>query len=247
MKIIGIIPARFASTRFPGKPLVDIAGKTMIQRVIEQARNSSVLSEVIVATDDDRILAHVESLGEKVIMTSVNHLSGTDRCLEALERSGIDAEAVINIQGDEPFVSPEQIGVLAKLIMRDEVEIGTLVKGIHETDVLFDSNKVKVIFSSDGRAIYFSRHAIPFQKGKNQNEWLNFHPYFKHIGLYAYKTKTLREICSLKPSSLELAESLEQLRWLENGKSIYVVETDIETPAIDTPEDLQNVLAKYLL
>lgn len=246
MKIIGIIPARFGSTRFPGKPLAEIHGKTMIQRVIEQAEKSSLLHDVIVATDDERIFLHVQSLGKKVVMTSPYHPSGTDRCLEAHEKSNITADAVINIQGDEPFVSPEQIDALAVLIVKPEVEIATLAKKISDNETLFDANKVKVAFAQDGRAVYFSRHAIPFQKSIPQSQWLSNQDYFKHIGLYAYKTDVLKEISALKPSSLELAESLEQLRWLENGKSIYVAETTIETPAIDTPEDLQKVLKMAL-
>lgn len=217
----------------------------MLQRVIEQARKSVALYDVVVATEDERIFSHVESLGEKVVMTSTHHPSGTDRCLEALNHFGIDVDAVINIQGDEPFVAPEQIDALAGLISRSEVEIGTLAKKIEEHATLIDPNKVKVIFSPSGRAIYFSRHAIPFQKSAPQEDWLKYHSYYKHIGLYAYKVAALREICSLQPSLLELAESLEQLRWLENGKSIYVVETEIETPAIDTKEDLAKVIEAY--
>ncbi len=242
MIIIGIIPARYGSTRFPGKPLAEINGKTMIQRVIEQAEKSSALSDVIVATDDERIFSHIQSLGKKVVMTSDAHPSGTDRCLEALDKSGVAADAVINIQGDEPFVVPEQIDALATLISKPEVEIATLAKKINDTETLFDPNKVKVAFAKDGRAIYFSRHAIPFQKSIAQNKWLNYHSYYKHIGLYAYKASVLKEISQLEPSSLELAESLEQLRWLENGKSIFVAETTIETPAVDTPEYLAYLL-----
>ena len=245
MKIIGIIPARYASTRFPGKPLVEIDGKTMNCRVIEQASACKSLSDVVVATDDERIFNHVQSLGTKVIMTSPDHPSCTDRCLEAFESSGLQAEAIINIQGDEPFVDPSQIDLLATLISRPEVEIGTLVKRISDQETLFNPNKVKVVFSPNGKAIYFSRHAIPFQKSVAQNEWLNQHAYFKHIGLYAYKVETLRNICRLEPSPLEKMESLEQLRWLEAGKSIFVAETDIETPAVDTPEDLKHILDNF--
>ncbi|MBX7052233.1 MAG: 3-deoxy-manno-octulosonate cytidylyltransferase [Flavobacteriales bacterium] len=246
MKILGIIPARYASTRFPGKPLVEIDGKTMICRVIEQATACSALTDILVATDDDRIFNHVISLGKKVVMTSPQHPSGTDRCLEAYIKSGLSADAIINIQGDEPFVDPSQIDQLANLISKPHVEIGTLVKRIHDEETLFNPNKVKVVFSPDGKAIYFSRHAIPFQKSRAQHDWLMHHAYFKHIGLYAYKTTTLQAICQLEPSPLEVAESLEQLRWLESGKSIYVAETDIETPAVDTPEDLKHILDNLL-
>jgi 3-deoxy-manno-octulosonate cytidylyltransferase (CMP-KDO synthetase) len=246
MIIIGIIPARYGSTRFPGKPLAMIGNKSMIQRVIEQAEESTILQEVIVATDDERIYQHVQSLGKKVVMTSDQHPSGTDRCLEALTVSGIAADAVINIQGDEPFVAPEQIDALAQLISADEVEIATLAKKIDDIEILFDPNKVKVAFAKSGRAIYFSRHAIPYQKSTPQEEWLEHHTYYKHIGLYAYKTRVLQDISALPPSPLELAESLEQLRWVENGKSIFVAETTIETPAIDTPADLDHVIKSMI-
>jgi len=246
MKIIGIIPARFASTRFPGKPLVEIHGMTMVQRVLGQAKKANGLHDVLIATDDSRIFDHVSSLGAKVVMTSETHPSGTDRCLEALEISGIEADAVINIQGDEPFVDPVQIDAVADLLKRPGADIATLVKRIGDKETLFDPNKVKAIFSDEGKAIYFSRHAIPFQKGRDENEWLEHFQYFKHIGLYGYKVNVLREICALKPSQLELAESLEQLRWLENGRSIFVSETHIETPAIDTPEDLKKLLINPL-
>ncbi len=244
MNILGIIPARYASTRFPGKPLAEIQGMTMIARVIEQAKKCTLLNDVLVATDDQRIFDHVISLSAKVFMTSPDHPSGTDRCLEAYSKSGLQADAIINIQGDEPFVDPQQIDALCHLISKPEVEIATLAKRIDDAEMLFDPNKVKVIFSSNDKAIYFSRHAIPFQKNITPSEWLLHHTYFKHIGLYAYKTNVLEEICKLSPSTLEKAESLEQLRWLENGKSIFVAETLIETPAIDTPEDLQKVLAQ---
>jgi 3-deoxy-manno-octulosonate cytidylyltransferase (CMP-KDO synthetase) len=245
MNIIGIIPARFASTRFPGKPLVEIFGKSMIQRVIEQTKKCSLLKDVIVATDDERIFNHVVSLGTPVFMTSAEHPSGTDRCLEAYKASGITAEAIINIQGDEPFVDPIQIETLCHLISKTDVDIATLAKHIEDMETLMDPNKVKVIFDASGKAIYFSRHAIPFQKGTPQSQWLEHFKYFKHLGLYAYKTAVLQEICQFLPSSLELAESLEQLRWLENGKAIYLAETDRETPAIDTPADLEKVLRDY--
>lgn len=218
----------------------------MIQRVIEQAEQATMLKEIIVATDDERIFRHVTSLGKKVVMTSNQHPSGTDRCLEALTVSGIAADAVINIQGDEPFVAPEQIDALAQLISLDEVEIATLAKKIDEIDVLFDPNKVKVVFANNGRAIYFSRHAIPYQKSIPQEEWLKHQTYYKHLGLYAYKTPVLQAISALPPSPLEMAESLEQLRWLESGKSIFVAETAIETPAIDTPSDLENIIKSMI-
>jgi 3-deoxy-manno-octulosonate cytidylyltransferase (CMP-KDO synthetase) len=242
LKIIGIIPARYGSTRFPGKPLVKIHGKTMIQRVAEQAAKSEALESILVATDDERIFTHVTSIGIEAVMTSADHVSGTDRCLEALDLSGRSADAVINIQGDEPFVHPSQIDLLAGCICRAEVEIATLVKRIHDTEILLDPNKVKCVFAPSGKALFFSRSAIPYIKGVDQNEWINHHHFYKHLGLYAYKTHVLKDICLIKPSLLELAESLEQLRWLEAGKAIYVEETEIETPAIDTPQDLDKII-----
>jgi 3-deoxy-manno-octulosonate cytidylyltransferase (CMP-KDO synthetase) len=242
MKIIGIIPARFASTRFPGKPLIEIDGRSMILRVVDQALICSSLHDVLVATDDQRIFDHVDQAGYKVVMTSSLHPSGTDRCLEAYKTFGSKADAIINIQGDEPFVDPSQIDALANLISKPNVDIATLVKRIDDVETLFNPNKVKAVFSPEGKAIYFSRHAIPYQKSVDQSEWLKNHAYYKHLGLYAYKTAVLEKICELEPSPLEKAESLEQLRWLESGRSIFVAETDIETHAIDTPEDLQNIL-----
>lgn len=243
MKIIGIIPARFGSTRFPGKPLAMIHGKSMIQRVAEQAQQASSISFAVVATDDQRIFDHVTEIGYEAVMTSSDHPSGTDRCLEALEKSGYAADAIINIQGDEPFVSPKQIDALAQLISKPEVEIATLAKRIHDAETLFDPNRVKVVFDNQGKALYFSRHAIPFQKNQPQENWLLHHHYFKHIGIYAYKSKILQDISEIHPTTLEMAESLEQLRWLQCGKSIYVAQTDIETPTVDTPEDLEKLLS----
>lgn len=245
MRVVAIIPARYASTRFPGKPLVDIGGKSMIQRVVEQVQSCSAIAEVIVATDDDRILQHVVSLGVRCIMTSPNHPSGTDRCLEAYELSGLQADCILNVQGDEPFVDAEQLNALAQLIARPEVSIATLAKKITDADTLFDPSKVKVVMNAHSQALYFSRQAIPFNRNFEQATWHAQHAYYKHLGLYAYKPNTLKEICALQPSSLEKAESLEQLRWLENGHSIHVAITEIESPAIDTPEDLAAVIKRY--
>ncbi len=242
MRIVAIIPARFASTRFPGKPLIDIGGKSMIQRVIEQVQLCPSISEILVATDDERIAKHVNALGVKCVMTRADHPSGTDRCLEALQLCGIAADGIINVQGDEPFVDPAQLEQLTRLISEPEVSIATLAKEITESSTLFDPSKVKVIFDAHGRALYFSRQAIPYQRDRRQEDWLKHHTYFKHIGLYAYKADTLRAICQLRPSELEKAESLEQLRWLENGHSIAVALTDIETPSVDTPADLEAIL-----
>jgi 3-deoxy-manno-octulosonate cytidylyltransferase (CMP-KDO synthetase) len=243
VKIYGIIPARFASTRFPGKPLAMIFGKPMIQHVWERA--SSVLKDVWVATDDDRIAQAVEHFGGRVVMTSANHPSGTDRCLEAMELVCKDAEAIINIQGGEPYVHRSQLEKLVELISMPHVEIASLKKKIDDEHILFDPNKVKVITDLDGRALYFSRQVIPFQKGLEKDKWHSSFDYFKHLGLYAYKSEILRQLAVLPPSSLEMAESLEQLRWLQNGYNIYLAETGIETPAVDTPADLEALLAGH--
>jgi 3-deoxy-manno-octulosonate cytidylyltransferase (CMP-KDO synthetase) len=239
---IGIIPARYASTRFPGKPLVDIAGKTMIQRVYEQAKKSSNIREVIVATDDARIEKTVKAFGGAVCMTSPGHQSGTDRCAEVLEKSGLKADAVINIQGDEPFIDPQQIDLVCACFNDDSVELATLVKRISSSEMLFNPNSPKVILDNDHNAIYFSRHPIPFMRGIGQTEWLNSHTFYQHIGIYGYRPETLRKITKLPVSLLEKAESLEQLRWIENGYKIRTATTTLETLAIDSPEDLTRIL-----
>jgi 3-deoxy-manno-octulosonate cytidylyltransferase (CMP-KDO synthetase) len=245
MKVLAIIPARYASTRFPGKPLVDIAGKSMIQRVVEKVQECASISQLVVATDDERIFNHVQSFGAHAVMTSSDHPSGTDRCLEAYININSDADCIINVQGDEPFVDAAQLTSLIQLIAKTDVSIATLAKKITDTSALFDPSKVKVVFDNHSRALYFSRHAIPFIRNAEESHWLTMHAYYKHLGLYAYKPEKLKEICALLPSSLEKAESLEQLRWLENGHTIHVAITDIESPAIDTPEDLQAVLKHY--
>ena len=242
MKFIGIIPARYASSRFPGKPLADIQGKSMVHRVYEQAKKSRILSDVIIATDSVRIEEHVKSFGGKVVMTSENHQSGTDRCFEAITKiRGGNFDVVVNIQGDEPFIHPEQIDKVCQVFSSGDIQIATLVKRIENLQELLNNNTPKVLFNKDKRAIYFSRAAIPFYRGKDSQQWLSLHPYYKHIGIYAYKTGVLEEITKLKPSSLEIAESLEQLRWLENGFKITVEITDMESVAIDTPEDLLKI------
>jgi 3-deoxy-manno-octulosonate cytidylyltransferase (CMP-KDO synthetase) len=241
MRFIGIIPARYASTRFPGKPLADINGKSMIQRVVEQARKSSSLSEVVVATDDERIRQHVEGFGGKVIMTSTEHQSGTDRCYEALQKAGSNWDAVVNIQGDEPYIFPEQIDLVCSCFISSEVQIATLVKKLKDHEELVNVNSPKVILDKRKQAIYFSRTAIPFYRGKDQSEWLSLHTYYKHIGIYAYRTDVLKEITRIRPSSLEIAESLEQLRWIENGYRISVEVTDYESVAVDVPEDIHRL------
>ncbi|WP_083257116.1 3-deoxy-manno-octulosonate cytidylyltransferase [Arcticibacter eurypsychrophilus] len=241
IRILGLIPARYASTRFPGKPLIDIHGKSMIQRVYEQALKSSTLSDVAVATDDDRILEHVMSFGGKVIMTSSTHQSGTDRCAEAAQKlPGFDV--IINIQGDEPYIDSRQIDLLGHCFADPQTELATLVKIITSTEELNNINSPKVILNKNLEALYFSRTPIPYLRDKNNDTWLSHHTYYKHIGVYGYRSDILKKITALPVSLLEKAESLEQLRWLENGYKIKVAITDIETKAIDTPEDLMNIL-----
>lgn len=245
MKFIGIIPARYASTRFPGKPLADMAGKPMIQRVYEQVKD--VLDAVCVATDDVRIEAAVKAFGGEVVMTSDQHQSGTDRCYEAYTKVGLGYDVVVNIQGDEPFIQPEQIETLKAYFTDAGTQIATLVKPFRPDDdfetTLFNANSPKVVLNKNSEAMYFSRSIIPYLRGKNYREWLPNHTYYKHIGLYAYRADTLKEITRLPQSSLELAESLEQLRWLENGYKIKVGITSQETIGIDTPEDMEKALA----
>ncbi|NBW36882.1 MAG: 3-deoxy-manno-octulosonate cytidylyltransferase [Cytophagia bacterium] len=242
MKILGVIPARFASTRFPGKPLVDVAGKTMVQRVYEQVKKATLVSDVVVATDDVRIMDHVQSFGGKAVMTSATHPSGTDRCFEAYQLMNDEFNYVINIQGDEPFIRPEQIDLLAALL-NGETYIATLVKELKDQESLFNPNVVKAVVSLSGKALYFSRSPIPHARNSKEDVWLSQHKYFKHIGMYAYRTDVLEALTKLPVSPLEKIESLEQLRWLDNGYEILTTETKSETIGIDTPEDLQKALA----
>lgn len=242
LRFAGIIPARFASTRFPGKPLVNIGGKSMIQRVYEQV--SKVLTDVYVATDDQRIYDAVLAFGGRVIMTSDQHRSGTDRCYEAYTQLPTGFDVVINIQGDEPFIQPSQIEALKMCFEDDATQIATLVKAIasNETEsLLFNPNSPKVVLDKNNCALYFSRSPIPYRRGAEEKDWASLHTYYKHIGIYAYRAQVLAEITALEPSILEIAESLEQLRWLENGYKIKVGFTDVETVGIDTPEDLEKV------
>lgn len=250
---IVIIPARYASTRFPGKPLVDINGKSMIQRVYEQAQKAASISSVYVATDDERIQEHVlKEFGGKVVMTSPTHQSGTDRCAEALQKiegngnKNEKIEVVVNIQGDEPFIQPEQIDALVCLFEQETTQIATLVKPIESEAVLWDVNKPKVVRGTNGNALYFSRQCIPYLRNLPKSEWLssNSQTFYKHIGVYAYRPCVLQQIAQLPPSPLEGAESLEQLRWLENGYTIQTAITHFESPSIDTPEDLEKVITK---
>ncbi len=238
---LGIIPSRFGSTRFPGKPLADIHGKPMIQHVYERARECRELSEVIVATDDERIERAVLEFGGTVCMTSPRHPSGTDRCAEVVQKLTPACDAVINIQGDEPFISPEQISLLCSCFADDRTQLATLIKKIDSAEVLFNANAPKVVVDGNGFAIYFSRHPIPYLRGIEQNNWLNNHAFYQHVGIYGYRTDVLKEIPKLSPSKLETAESLEQLRWIENGLRIKTAVTTIETISVDTPQDLKRI------
>lgn len=241
MNSIGIIPARFGSTRFPGKPLVDINGKSMIMRTFEQAKAATSLDHVVVATDDQRIFDEVQNFGGEVLMTSSDHQSGTDRCLEALEKVNSKFDVVVNIQGDEPFISPDQINLILSCFHDENTEIATLVKLIENAEDLWSPNKVKVIMDDDDFAILFSRQCIPHLRGVEKENWNNSFNFYKHIGMYAYRTNTLKEICKISQSRLEKAEGLEQLRWIESGYRIKTAITEEESIAIDTPEDLEQI------
>ena len=243
MKFIAIIPARYASTRFPGKPLADMGGKPMIQRVYEQVKRA--VHDVLVATDDSRIFETVKAFGGKAVMTSTDHRSGTDRIQEAYSKIGEDFDVVINVQGDEPFIQPEQIESLKECFDSTDVELATLVKPFKKEDgfdVLFNPNSPKVVINKKSEAIYFSRSIVPYIRDAHHTEWLDKHIFYKHIGMYAYRVDVLKEITQLPQSSLEKAESLEQLRWIENGYRIRVGYTDVETIGIDTPEDMERAI-----
>lgn len=241
MKFSAIIPARYASTRFPGKPLAVLGGKTVIQRVYEQA--SSVLEEVYVATDDERIFSAVETFGGRAVMTRSDHKSGTDRIEEAAKETGTSADVIINIQGDEPFIQKSQLETLKQLFEDADTQIGTIGKPFDSIEAALNPNSPKIVCDRRGFALYFSRSIIPFVRGKEQAEWLQHYPFLKHLGLYAYRREVLHAVTRLPQSPLEQAESLEQLRWLENGYRIRVGLTDVETVGIDTPEDLQRAEA----
>ena len=241
MKFIGIIPARFASTRFPGKPLAMLGGKTVIERVYEQV--SQVLDETYVATDDERIYQAVEAFGGHAVMTRADHKSGTDRIEEAATLLGTDADVIINVQGDEPFIHRSQLETVKALFDDPQTQIATLGKPFDTLEQALSPNSPKIVCDVHGYALYFSRSLIPFIRGFAREEWLAHFPFLKHIGLYAYRRQVLHDITLLPQSPLELAESLEQLRWLQNGYRIRVGLTNVETVGIDTPEDLQRAEA----
>lgn len=240
-KFIAIIPARYASTRFPGKPLAILGGKPVIQRVYEQV--TSVLPHAYVATDDQRIFDTVVKFGGNAIMTRSDHKSGTDRIQEALTKINIDADVVVNIQGDEPFIQQSQIETLCKCFDDEDTQIATLGKPFTTIEAVENPNSPKIVVSNSGYAMYFSRSIIPFVRGVEKQEWINRYPFLKHLGIYAYRKEVLSQITKLPQSSLEIAESLEQLRWLQNGYKIKVGTTSVETVGIDTPEDLERAEA----
>lgn len=238
MNILGVIPARYESTRFPGKPLVDIAGTPMIIRVIEQCNKSQRLTNVIVATDDHRIFDAVEQFGGNVMMTSAKHQNGTERCAEVVENLEEQPDFLINIQGDEPLISPVQIDNLCQLLIDQKPEIATIVRPIYDDSQINSSNVVKCVTTKGGRALYFSRHAIPFQRNQTNIT------YYQHLGIYAFQTEVLQKVVRLSPTPLETTESLEQLRWLENDFEIITIETDLPTYSVDSPEDIDIILKR---
>ncbi|MBL7928746.1 MAG: 3-deoxy-manno-octulosonate cytidylyltransferase [Bacteroidia bacterium] len=244
MKITGIIPARYGSTRFPGKPLALIGSMTMIERVYRQAEKSTRLNSIAVATDDQRIFDVVNSFGGNVVLTSSAHQTGTERCAEALSLLQLKADAVINIQGDEPFLEPSQIDRIAELLLNPEVEIATLVRKATGMEEVLNLNAVKAVMNQIGHSIYFSRMPIPYYKEQISFEMRN---YYIHVGIYGYKSPSLNKIVQLKPSGLEAAESLEQLRWIDNGYTIHAAFTEATSHAVDTPEDLERLIKTYRL
>ena len=244
MKIIGIIPARYASTRFPGKPLADLGGQSMIERVYKQAKKSVALSKVVVATEHKLIFDHVISFGGDACMTAEHHPSGTDRCYEALTLEKQTFDYAINIQGDEPFIEPSQIDLLASYL-DGQIQLATLIKKIDTLEQLYSNSEVKVTFNTRHEALYFSRAIIPYLQKVEEKDWLKTYDFYKHVGMYAYRMDILKAITKLGVSPLEKAESLEQLRWMENGYTITVAKTDVETMCVDTPEELE-IAKKHL-
>lgn len=244
MKIIGIIPARYASTRFPGKPLADLGGQSMIERVYRQAKKSTSLSKVVVATEHKLIFDHVISFGGAACMTAEQHPSGTDRCYQALTLENETFDYAINIQGDEPFIEPSQIDLLASHL-DGQTQLATLIKKIDTLEQLHSNSEVKVTFNTRNEALYFSRAIIPYLQKVEEKDWLKTYDFYKHVGMYAYRTDILQAITKLDVSPLEKVESLEQLRWMENGYTITVAKTDVETMCVDTPEELE-IAKKHL-
>lgn len=242
-KILGIIPARFASSRFPGKPLTDIAGKSMIHRVYRQAKQASLLNNVVIATDDERIFSHATAFGANVVMTSQRHHTGTDRCAEVIRMKAYsNFDVIINIQGDEPLIDPEQINLLASIFINSQPDIATLIRPLKNPEDITNPNIIKVVIGKNQNAIYFSRSPVPFVRNEHPDHWHMKHPFFQHIGIYGYTNDALLKLSRLDNSPLEKAESLEQLRWLENGLQIMTGVSDHISYSIDTPEDVAKVL-----
>jgi len=243
---IGIIPARYASSRFPGKPLIDILGKSMIRRVYEQAKQCEALNRVLVATDDEQIAREVQSFGGEVVMTSPDHPSGTDRCAEVVRKMGLEPQSVvINIQGDEPFIDPDQIALLCASFLQPEVELATLIRTFSTGNDVLNPNTIKVVIDKNNYALYFSRLPIPFERDARQGMLPDVSAHYQHIGLYGYRASTLLEIAALEPSRLEQTEKLEQLRWLENGYRIMTTLSEHESWSVDAPEDLKKIYARF--
>ncbi len=240
--IIGVIPARFASTRFPKKMLALLQGKPIIQWVFEKASQAKLLDKVVVATDHPEIEKAVQGFSGNVVMTSENHQSGTDRCAEVAEKMGLSNGWLVNIQGDEPLIEPSQIDQLCRLISSNSsIDIGTLVKKANGIAQLESPNLVKVVKAHDGRCLYFSRSAIPFNRDIAFHDWCLHHDYWLHVGMYSYRIDVLNQLKEIKPSPLELVEKLEQLRWLENGYEIYSAVTEYDNHGVDTVEDLVRI------
>ncbi len=240
MKILAIIPARYASTRFPGKPLATIGGKTMVQRVYEQVNKATEIDKVLVATDDERIFEHVQGFGGEVIMTHPHHQNGTERCAEVIEKVYDEFDVVLNIQGDEPFILPEQVDQLASCFVDEVTDIATLMKQTDSNEQLLSPNTAKVVFNDAMQALYFSRQAIPHLRGVPLNEWADRKVHYLHVGVYGYRKEVLRDIVKLPLSTLESLEMLEQLRWLENGYTISIRQTYHQSISVDTPDDLAD-------
>lgn len=238
--ILAVIPARWASTRFPGKPMAVIGGKTMIQRVYEQVQLASGIDQIVIATDHEGIAEHARTFGAEVVITRADHPSGTDRCAEAAQQFPA-AEWVVNVQGDEPFIQPAQIDLLVHTLRHSQLNIATLVKKITQSERLFNPNVVKAVCSPGGEALYFSRHPVPYVRGYETDRWMEVCDFYQHIGIYGFRRDTLMQLSALAPAPLEVAESLEQLRWLSNGHRIAVGITTLETIGIDTPEDLNSL------
>jgi len=244
--IIGIIPARYLSTRFPGKPLANIAGKSMICRVYDQAIKAKLLNDVYVATDDKRIYDEVLRIGGKAVMTAPNLVNGTERCFDAyrqISETGGPSDYLLNIQGDEPFIRPEQINELCRVIAISGTPVATMVRKIQREDELWDENTVKVALDKHGNAMYFSRSPIPYLRGVERNKWLLRAEFYKHVGIYAFRTSAIAQILALHPTPLEKAENLEQLRWLEHGLDIRTGISEWDSLSVDTPHDLEKAIA----